>query len=137
MDLIFFLSPVYIFQFISFIAMFIYIAIGVSFLMIIIFLIVAHPRKSTVQEDEPESECTTVMVENPVQIKLQSTVHPYVQPPTHAEQFKQNEAIRNKIVNRTTEPWFYKAYAQYDRDPRVHGPDDFDAFKEAVTKYAK
>lgn len=27
-----------------------------------------------------------------------------------------------------------RAYAAYDSDPRVHGPEDFDAFSEALRK---
>ena len=30
-------------------------------------------------------------------------------------------------------PLIMKAYAAYDSDPRVSGPDDFDAFQDALT----
>lgn len=120
--------------------MFLYIAIWVSVIMICITIYISKPvpEEEKIPEEIQEEHHDVSVNDWVVQLKLQWTIGSLYRPPiTEAEQFKQNEAIRNQIVTRGRDQTRYqKAYAHYDKDSRAHGPDDYDAFKEAVLKYA-
>lgn len=106
--------------------------------MICITIYISKPVPEEKKIPEEIQEEHPVHNDKVVQLKLQWTIGSLYRPPvTEAEQFKQNEAIRNQIVTRGRDQTRYqKAYAHYDKDLRVHWPNDYDAFKEAVLKYA-
>jgi hypothetical protein len=98
---------------------------------ILIYLSNRHSKNKDIDLIETEE-----LLQSEVKLKLESSINDlYKQPLTHAQDFHENEKIRSNIINRTEEPWFFKAYANYLRDIRRHTPDDFDAFKESILKY--